>query len=62
MKVRYIGPAMDGVYVPAADVDCKPGETIEVDAELGASLLEQPANWEPVAAPKSKTTTTAEEG
>lgn len=28
------------------------GETVEVPDDLGASLCEQPANWEPVKAPK----------
>jgi hypothetical protein len=61
MKVQYIGPYADGVYVPAADAECKPGDTIEVSDELGASLLEQTTNWRAVPAAKSKTTT-AEEG
>lgn len=56
MKVKYIGPYADGVYVPAANVECKPGETIEVADELGASLLEQTTNWQAVSAAKTKTT------
>ena len=34
----------------------EPGATVEVDDELGLSLLEQPANWD-----KPKSTTTKKE-
>ncbi len=56
MKVKYIGPYADGVYVPAIDAECKPGETIDVTDELGASLCEQDTNWQAVPAAKPKTT------
>lgn len=46
MRVRYIG-VHDEVLAP--DVRWEPigrGEVIEVEAELGARLLAQGANWE----------------
>lgn len=49
MKIRNQREyALDIPYVGVVN----PGETIEVDDVLGASLCEQPANWAPV---KSKT-------
>jgi hypothetical protein len=54
MKVKYIGPFVEGVYVPAAGIEAKPGETIDVSDELGASLCEQTTNWQ--AAPAKSTT------
>ena len=50
MKVKYIGPFVEGVYVPAANLEAKPGETIDVSDELGASLCEQTTNWQAVPA------------
>lgn len=47
MKVKYVGP-YDEVDIAAAGLSCKQGETVEVDDELGESLLEQEDNWEPV--------------
>ena len=32
-------------YIPDADVVVDVGEVFEVGDDLGASLLEQPANW-----------------
>lgn len=49
MKIKYIGPCSDGVYVPAANLEAKPGETIDVTDELGASLCEQ-SIWQAVPA------------
>lgn len=48
MKVKYIGPQMDGVYVPALDADVAHGETVDVDDALGASLCEQTGTWQAV--------------
>ena len=47
MKVKYIGPFVEGVYVPAVDLEAKPGDIIEVSDDLGVSLCDQPSNWEP---------------
>ncbi len=48
MKVKYVGP-YDAVDV-AHLVGVKHGESVEVSAELGKSLLEQDTNWQPVTA------------
>lgn len=53
MKVKYIGPFVEGVYVPAANLETKPGETIDVSDELGASLCEQTTNWQAVPAKRT---------
>lgn len=37
-----------GLEIAASGQLVEPGETAEVDAELGASLLEQPDNWSAV--------------
>ena len=50
MKIKYIGPYADGVYVPAANLEAKPGEVIDVADELGTSLCEQATNWQAVPA------------
>lgn len=44
MRITYIGP---DAYreIPAAGVICQQGETVEVDDELGRSLLEQTDQW-----------------
>ncbi len=34
----------------------EPDATVDVDDELGRSLLEQPDNWQPAKTPKAKTT------
>ncbi|WP_332645111.1 hypothetical protein [Aeromicrobium sp.] len=45
--VKYVGP-FDAVEVPAANLlEVKNGETVEVDADLAKSLLDQPDNWRP---------------
>jgi D-arabinose 1-dehydrogenase-like Zn-dependent alcohol dehydrogenase len=64
VKVKYIGPYAEGVFVPAANCDVPAGGVIEVDDELGAALCRQTTTWQPVQAAKPKTTTTAtpEEG
>jgi hypothetical protein len=51
MQISYVGPFVEGVVVPlgfGAEIFCGQGEVIEVDDELGANLLEQPTNWQPV--------------
>ena len=53
MKLTYTGPH-DEVEIPSAGVVCKRGESVEVPEELGASLLEQADNWQPVKATTSK--------
>lgn len=47
MKVRNVSPLGD-LEVPAIGRVVASGEAIEVPDPLGASLLEQPANWAPV--------------
>lgn len=61
MKVKYKGPSGTGVHLPLPDgrvVDVEHGGlTPDLPEEFAASLLEQPANWEPEtvkAAPKGK--------
>lgn len=50
MKVKYIGPYADGVYVPDCEQEVAPGGVIDVSDELGASLCEQTTNWQAVPA------------
>lgn len=45
MKVRNLRPY--ALEIAATEQVVEPGELVEVDAELGASLLEQPDNWGP---------------
>lgn len=47
MKIRNVSPLGD-LYLPAIGRDVTADEVFEVANELGASLLEQPANWAPV--------------
>ncbi len=58
MQIKYSGPCSDGVIIDATGQYAGPGEVIEVDDVLGASLLEQESNWQPVKASK----TTPKEG
>lgn len=58
MQVKYVGSCTDGVVIDATGQYAAPGEVIEVDDVLGASLLEQPSNWQAVKAAK----TTPKEG
>jgi hypothetical protein len=51
MQVRYVGSA-DSVFVPALGVTVQQGETVDA-GDLAESLLDQPANWQPVKAAKS---------
>lgn len=46
MKVRYDGPYW-AVTVPAADVTCRRGETVDVPAEIARGLLKQDGWSEP---------------
>jgi len=57
MQVVYVGPFIDGVRVPhgSGEIHAAPGEPIEVPDDLGASLLEQPTNWQPSKAAKKST-------
>lgn len=41
MKIVYVGPASEGVEIAATGQLAMPGKPIEVDDELGMSLLEQ---------------------
>jgi len=65
MKVRYIGPHVDGVEVVTAGfagqdaprVKVAHGEAFETTKEHAELLLQQPDNWEaakPAAKPKTK--------
>ena len=45
MKLVYVGRVNGPVEVPEAEKTVLPGEVLEVDADLGKRLLEQPANW-----------------
>jgi hypothetical protein len=54
MKVKYVG-GFDAVTVPlpsGGEVECERGGVIDVPDGFGASLLEQEANWQPVAVVK----------
>lgn len=63
MKVTYVGPFADGVEIAATGQVVKPGESVEVDAALGAALCEQPSNWAPAEQKPAKVkTAAAEEG
>lgn len=44
MKIRNVSPSGD-LELPAIGRDVAAGEVIEVTAELGALLVEQPGNW-----------------
>ena len=50
MRVQYVGPLRGGVeiYPPDSVVETVVPHmgTVEVDAEYGASLLDQPSNWQ----------------
>lgn len=43
-RITYIG-VHDAVEIPAAGLTVKRGESVEVDAVLGKSLLSQSLNW-----------------
>lgn len=45
MHVRNVRPY--ALVIAETDQRVEPGEIVEVDPDLGASLLEQPDNWEP---------------
>lgn len=55
--IEYVGPFADGVAVPygLGEVIAAPGVPIEVPDDLAKGLLDQPSNWQPVAAAKSTT-------
>lgn len=67
MKVKYVGRHLAGVQiaVDGVDVYVKHGDVVDVGESLGAQLLSQGDEWEPVkAAAKaaaSKTTNPADE-
>ena len=48
-KVIYVGPHIDGVYVPygVGGLEIPRGEPTEVPDDLAAGLLDQPSNWQP---------------
>lgn len=55
MKVKNVSPVGDlDVAIAGSYATVPLGEVIEVSAELGASLLEQPANWAPVVEKETK--------
>lgn len=60
-QVVYCGPH-DEVDVPALRLRAKPGAPIEVSDDAAASLLDQPANWQPVKAGKSVPAVAGQEG
>lgn len=41
MKVTYVGPDADGVYLPDLDLFCPPGESIDVPDVIGEDLVRQ---------------------
>lgn len=54
MQVTYVGPFIEGVFLPMPDgteVSCAPGGTIDVPDDVAAALLEQPDNWRAGSAP-----------
>ena len=53
MKITYVG-SHDEVEVPSVGVVCKRGAVVEVPDSIGASLLEQETNWQPVKATEKK--------
>lgn len=53
MQIKYVGNCSDGVVIDATGQYAAPGEAIEVDDTLGASLLEQESNWQAVKAAKN---------
>lgn len=55
MKVKYIGPYADGVFVPAIDQDVPAAGVVDVSDDLGCSLCEQVSTWEPADKAASKT-------
>jgi hypothetical protein len=57
VKVRYIGPAGDGVVIAETGQFCALGGEVEVFDQLGVSLLDQESCWQPVT--KSKATAKA---
>ena len=54
MKVVYVGPFVDGVYVPygLGGLEIEHGVPTEVPDDLAGGLLDQPSNWQP--APEDK--------
>lgn len=56
MEIRYVGP-FDRVEIADTGDEVAQGEIVTVDDELGASLLEQPDNWQPVKGAKAKAAT-----
>ncbi len=52
MRVQYVGNH-DAVDVPDVGT-VQQGESVEVSAELGKSLLQQATNWQPVTATEKK--------
>jgi hypothetical protein len=53
VKITYVG-SHDEVEVPSVGVVCKRGAVVEVSDSVGASLLEQTDNWQPVKATEKK--------
>lgn len=48
MRVKNVRPY--ALVIGVTDQVVEPGDEVEVDAELGASLLDQPDNWEAASA------------
>lgn len=49
VSIKYVGKHTDGVQVPLPSGESVPvahGETVELPAEVAASLLEQEESWE----------------
>lgn len=55
MRVKYVGPYTEGAEIAATGQTVKPGETAEVDDELGRALCAQADNWQPVTGSKAAT-------
>jgi hypothetical protein len=54
-RVTYSGPfAAVDMNLGGVILTVRQGETVEVDAEEAAALLEQPDNWQPAAAGRSR--------
>lgn len=52
MKIKYRGKRPRDIAARGRDIHVEPGDVIEVDDQLGRSLLRQPAHFETAAEPK----------
>jgi len=56
MQVVYVGPHVEGVAIPygLGEIAARLGEHVDVPDDLGASLLDQPSNFQPVKSKSKK--------